>query len=657
MNMQWIDWTIVTAVMGLLTVMAFVARRYTKSVADFLVANRLAGRYLILVAQGAVAFPAVTALGCFEQTYETGFAPAWLGLYSGMIPVFLAISGWVVYRYRETRVMTLGQFFEIRYNKKYRIFAGMVAWGCGIVNFGVFPAVASRFFIYFCGFPETVNIFGIDLTSQAVVMFIIISIALFFTFFGGQIAVIITDFLQGVFCNIGLVVVLAYFFWRFDWSVITETVINQPAGKSLVNAFDTTKLPSFNIWFFLISQAMSFYYVMSWQGGQAYPASAKNAHEYRMSQTLANFRGWTMGLFFMFVPICAYVFMNHPSFATQSAEVTMALDAVGAQHGEVIVKQIRVPMALGRMLPMGIMGLFCALILAAFVSTNDTYLHSWGSIFVQDVILPFRKKPFTPKRHILLLRLSICFVALFIFFFGLKYRMTQEIFMFFAITGAIYLGGVGAAIIGGLYWSRGTTAGAFTAMVFGSTASIGTLIARHIRPEWFEGRRIFTSKFMELYIVVACIVLYIVVSLLTGRRKFNLERMLHRGKYALKDEKTSEIVASKGWKAFFGTHKLSTRDIVTFAVVIGWVLICFIVFVVGTVYHFKYGISDEGWSKIWQIYTYSLYGLGIIVTIWFLTGGLRDLRDLFRQLKVAKRDDADDGMVVGHHSRDEEAVE
>jgi len=37
MNMHWIDWTIVAGFMLILTVVAIVAKRYNKSVADFLV--------------------------------------------------------------------------------------------------------------------------------------------------------------------------------------------------------------------------------------------------------------------------------------------------------------------------------------------------------------------------------------------------------------------------------------------------------------------------------------------------------------------------------------------------------------------------------------------------------------------------------------------
>ena len=108
------------------------------------------------------------------------------------------------------------------------------------------------------------------------------------------------------------------------------------------------------------------------------------------------------------------------------------------------------------MLPAGALGLLTAAMLAAFISTHDTYLHSWGTIFVQDVLLPFREKPLSPRAHLWALRASILGVALFIFCFSILIKPTQFIAMFFAITGAIFAGGSGAVIIGGLYWKRGT---------------------------------------------------------------------------------------------------------------------------------------------------------------------------------------------------------
>ena len=78
------------------------------------------------------------------------------------------------------------------------------------------------------------------------------------------------------------------------------------------------------------------------------------------------------------------------------------------------------------------------------------------------MVLPFRKKPLSPRAHLWLLRAAIFGVAIFAFLFSSWYEPTQYIAMFLALTGAVFVGGAGSAIIGGLYWKRGTTAAAWT---------------------------------------------------------------------------------------------------------------------------------------------------------------------------------------------------
>ena len=149
--------------------------------------------------------------------------------------------------------------------------------------------------------------------------------------------------------------------------------------------------------------------------------------------------------------------------------------------------------------------------------------------------MPFRKKPFTPKQHIFWLRASVLLVAVFIFMFSLVYKQTQNIYMFFALTGTIFLGGAGSCIVGGLYWKKGTTRGAYGALITGATLAVTTFIVRRYWNSWYGHDFPINSQIMYFLSMISSITVYIVLSLLENKT-FNIDRMLHRGKYAAEDD-------------------------------------------------------------------------------------------------------------------------
>src|ERR1051326_7733990 len=205
------------------------------------------------------------------------------------------------------------------------------------------------------------------------------------------------------------------------------------------------------------------------------------------------------------------------------------------------------PYALAVLLPPGLLGLIVAAVLAAFISTNGTCLHSWGSIFVQDVILPFHRKPLSPKAHIRLLQLTIIGVAVFAFLFSVYIKPTQFLAMFFAITAAVFGGGAGAAIIGGLYWKRGTTYGAWAAMLSGMVLSLVGFLLKQTDAKTLAGlsdvvprlgdvalfiRNHLTGQEQTFFVMCAATLIYVLVSLLGPRQITNMDKLLHRGRYA-----------------------------------------------------------------------------------------------------------------------------
>ena len=303
-------------------------------------------RQVLSVSSGVAGLGAISIVMFMEMGFVAGFALSWWGLSQGIIILAITMSGWVIYRFRMTRSLTLAQFFEKRYSRNFRIFAGIVAFFAGIINFGIFPAVGAQFFINYCGLPE--SFLGIPM--YPLVMILLLSIALYFVYTGGQIAVIIADFFQGVFVTVVLFGIALFLFFSVSWNQVTESLEQTPLklareeiadlrledsfqdltkdeqnkkifdinnkfeNSSRINPFKTSHVEDFNFWYFLIGIIGVMYGTLGWQGSQGYNSSAKSAHEAKMGSVLAGFRGLPQGLFMFLVPVLVYVFMNHPDY-------------------------------------------------------------------------------------------------------------------------------------------------------------------------------------------------------------------------------------------------------------------------------------------------------------------------------------------------------
>ena len=436
-SLTWIDLLIIAVPLVAILGIAYRVRAYAKSVADFLAAGRVAGRFLIPNARGAAQFGAITAVAFFEKIYHSGFAITWWEAIQTPALLLLAMSGFVIYRYRETRVLTLAQFFEVRYSKKFRVFAGFITFASGVMNFGIFPAVSARFMVYFCGLPEMT--WGVP--TFAIIMAVYLSVALTITLSGGQLTILVIDCLEGLLSYVFYLVVMVALLCLLRWQQIADALAAVPVGQSLLNPFDAGKVQDFNIWFVLIGIFGCVYGAMGWQGTQGFNAAAASPHEAKMGGILGQWRGFARIMMFNFFAVCAYVFLHHPDFSAQAAPVGGVLDSITNPQ---VQNQMRVPVALRFLLPVGIKGVFCATMLFAMLATDGAFMHSWGSILVQDVILPFRKTALSPQQHIRWLRWAISGVVVFVFFFSLLFRQTDYILMFLAITGTIYGGGIGA---------------------------------------------------------------------------------------------------------------------------------------------------------------------------------------------------------------------
>ena len=249
------------------------------------------------------------------------------------------------------------------------------------------------------------------------------------------------------------------------------------------------------------------------------------------------------------------------------------------QQCRTLYNQLSLSVTMRALLPHGLFGLFALLLFLAMLSTDDTRIYSAALTIAQDVVLPLKKKPFTPRGHLWMIRIvSICIG---VFFLAGSYYVKQLDYyqMFNTLACAMWSCGSGAIMMFGLYSRFGTTAGAWTAL--GTSAALSGAYL-YVQRSWADvvypaiakaglvdsfdrALRWLSSPFepyvhwemdavrcpvnaieYNFFLSLLCILLYVVVSKLTCKVPFNLDRMLHRGRYALRANDGAAAQQMKG---------------------------------------------------------------------------------------------------------------
>ncbi|MEM6885297.1 MAG: hypothetical protein AAF571_09710, partial [Verrucomicrobiota bacterium] len=285
--MHTIDWLIIACFAATIVSIAWVTNRQTKSVAGFLSSERLAGRYLLTIA-GSMAFcSAIGTVGDFEIYYRNGLAGYWWNMFRVPLTTFIALTGWVIYRYRKTRSLTMAQFLEARYSRRFRVLAGFAAFVAGLLNCAVFPMVTANFLIYFLKLPLEFDLLGLTFSTYYTTMFLMVGSAVLLAIAGGQITIMVTDFLQGIISNIALITVMVFIVFYLGWDRIMDTFVasesidyslnpdpvkrlERQEGISMLHPFKMEGLKDVGLPFFAMMFFMRFCLTGVWQGNAGY---------------------------------------------------------------------------------------------------------------------------------------------------------------------------------------------------------------------------------------------------------------------------------------------------------------------------------------------------------------------------------------------------
>jgi SSS family solute:Na+ symporter len=274
-------------------------------------------------------------------------------------------------------------------------------------------------------------------------------------------------------------------------------------------------------------------------------------------------------------------------------------------------------------------------------------------------VLPLRKTPMSTRGHIWALRASVTFVAAFAFVFSIVYAQSQYIALWWALTGGVFVGGAGAAIIGGLYWRRGTTAAAWAATLTGSSlaligiAASSSQIWPSIRSAGLAMGFAMPQRFgfngqQTAFFAAACAVsVYVLVSGLTGRREgFDLDRLLHRDGSSRPATSLRDRFRLRNILRF--DENFTRSDKLVSGGIFWWSMLLLGVNLVVSVWNLAIGHwSTAWWAHYWMITGIALpFAIALVTLVWFGIGGIRDIRAFFRDLAAMKQDGADDGRVA-----------
>lgn len=326
----------------------WIARKTTTG-EDLFLGGRTFGWGIIGLSLFASNISSTTLIGLSGAAYSTGIVDSVYEWLSG-IPLIVAAAIFVPL-YLKSRITTIPEFLELRFDRRSRLFfSGITIFTSIIVDTAGGLYAGSLVLQLF--FPDLI------LWQTC---FVLALIAGLYTAFGGLKAVVYTDAIQAIVLIIGCSVLSYMMFEKmdFDWGAVMASA---PEGHfSVVRDLDHPTLP----WTGLLLGVpfLGFWYWTTNQYIVQRVLGAKDIKNARGGVMLAGFLK-IIPLFIMVIP------------------GAMAISLLpGLENGDQVL-----PTAILTILPVGMVGLVLAGLIAAIMSSVDSTLNSASTLVVKDFI-------------------------------------------------------------------------------------------------------------------------------------------------------------------------------------------------------------------------------------------------------------------------------
>ncbi len=442
------NWLLDGSIVGVYLLVTMTAglmmRKYVGKVEHFLVAGREMDVYLGIASLAATEFGIVTCMYTAQNGYEKGFAGATPGILMALAMLIVGVTGFCIKPLRDSGVITIPELINKKFGPRIRWAAGVVIVLGGLLNMGVFLRTGGQFLVL---------VAGLDVKYLEIMMTALLVGVAVYTILGGMLSVLITDFLQFVVMSIGLLVVTVMILVNVGWEKLISTVETH-YGDGGFNPFIN---PTMGWEYVLFNALLNTAAVLTWQTTIARVLASKDTQTGRKIYT---------GTSFFFV--CRFLIPGIWGIAALATlgPVTDSLEAM--------------PRYLGLAVPAGLMGILIAAMLAADMSTDSSYMLTWGSVIYNDIMAPFRRSRWTEKRGLLWNRAIIALIGIFLLIYGLWYPLKGDLWTYLGVTGTIYLASISVLLIACCYWRRANSWGAAASIVVSAVIPVTYLVLEQL---------------------------------------------------------------------------------------------------------------------------------------------------------------------------------
>jgi SSS family solute:Na+ symporter len=462
MTLHPIDWVIIAIYMVGCVIAGVWMRRYVRNVEDFAVAGREMDINLGIASLAATEVGIVTVMYTAQMGFSSGFAGGIPGLLTAAAMFLVGVSGFVIGPLRRAGVITIPELFEKRFGKHVRWLAGLVIVTGGILNMGIFLRVGGDFLVHITGMPEE---------YLKGTMIALLAVILLYTVLGGMLSVLVTDYLQFLVMGLGIVITSVLVVYNVGWWELVEGLWQaHTSGATLVS---TVKPEPFTMgdpfnplaagqigWPWVLWQAIfAVAVVTTWQTTVARVLASKDDRTARKVYRRTAF--YFVGRFALpglWGAAAFYYFWSKGGLPPGVDDFTA------------------MPAYLATILPVGVIGIMIAAMLAAEMSTDSGYLLTWATVIYNDIVMPLLRRPLSPTARLLVVRSLVVAIGIFLVFYGLWYKVPGRAWDYLAVTGNIYLASVFMLLVGALYWRIANSWGAIASLLLGPVYPITFLV-------------------------------------------------------------------------------------------------------------------------------------------------------------------------------------